>query len=132
MTAELAEAIDQLSVHHRVFCFHGELGAGKTTIIKLICKYLGVTENMSSPTFAIVNTYESNNSQKIFHFDLYRLKSENELIDIGWYDYLISDSLIFVEWPENGGEQIPEDAVHFYIVENPQNHTRSITITYQP
>jgi len=78
--------------------FYGEMGAGKTTLIKEICSFLGITENTSSPTFAIVNEY--NGSNKIYHFDLYRIKSIEELLAIGIEEYLDSENYIFVEWPE--------------------------------
>jgi len=78
--------------------FYGEMGAGKTTLIKDICSFLGITENTSSPTFAIVNEYNASN--KIYHFDLYRIKSIEELLAIGIEEYLDSENYIFVEWPE--------------------------------
>jgi len=82
----------------------------------------------SSPTFSIVNEYESNAGMKILHFDLYRLNNPQELYDIGWYDYLSEADLLLIEWPEMGGELIPEEAVHVHI-EQQENETRIISIT---
>jgi tRNA threonylcarbamoyladenosine biosynthesis protein TsaE len=83
----------------RVFLFRGEMGAGKTTLIKALCRKLGSSDDFSSPTFSIVNEYESAQG-KIFHFDLFRLKHAGELLDIGIDEYLNSGSYCFFEWPE--------------------------------
>lgn len=84
---------------HRIFLFEAEMGSGKTTFIKELCKQLGSTDNFSSPTYSIVNEYRANNTH-IFHFDLYRLKDSHELMDIGFNDYIQPDSYVFIEWPE--------------------------------
>lgn len=119
----LSEALFPLFEQHKVFCFHGELGAGKTTFIKQICTDLGVREGIGSPSFSIVNEYVTNNGNVIYHFDLYRLKTSRELLDIGWDDYLNSDRLILLEWPEMAAELIPDDAVHVHIsVEGQKRH----------
>ena len=110
-----------------MFCFHGEIGAGKTTYIKALCSELAVESNTSSPTFSIVNEYERKNDKLLFHFDLYRLRKPDELIDIGWYDYLNSNQLIFVEWPEMADSLIPSDAVHVNISQN-LDQSRTIKI----
>ena len=83
-----------------VWLFFGEMGSGKTTLIKAVGKALGVTEGMSSPTFSIVNEYEAGDGRKIYHFDLYRLKDEKEVFDIGAEEYFYSDAYCFIEWPE--------------------------------
>ncbi len=80
------------------FAVYGEMGAGKTTFIKAICKYLGVNENTSSPTFAIINEYKA--KEKIYHLDLFRIKSVHELTNIGIEEYFEKDNYIFVEWPQ--------------------------------
>ena len=85
---------------HKVFFFIGNLGAGKTTFIKKLCQKLGVVSEMSSPSFSIVNEYITNRSEKVYHVDLYRIKDESELLQIGIYDYLESGSYCFIEWPE--------------------------------
>ena len=107
---ELKQVFRSLYNDYNVFCFHGELGAGKTSIIKILCNDLGVKGGMSSPSFSLVNEYDSAEKGVIYHFDLYRLREPSELIEIGWGDYLNSDSILFVEWPEKGGDFIPDDA----------------------
>lgn len=84
----------------RVFLFDAPMGAGKTTFIKAICYYFGVTDTMSSPTYSIVNEYDTISNGRLFHFDLYRLKSSEELLDIGFEDYIASGNYVFIEWPE--------------------------------
>jgi tRNA threonylcarbamoyladenosine biosynthesis protein TsaE len=82
----------------RLFLFDAQMGAGKTTVIKELCKQLGSTDALSSPTYSIVNEYKTP-EHTIFHFDLYRLKNKEELFDIGFEDYLKKDSYCFMEWP---------------------------------
>jgi tRNA threonylcarbamoyladenosine biosynthesis protein TsaE len=99
----LTEAAEKLLVfagEKRIFLFFAGMGAGKTTFIKALCSTLGVNGNMSSPTYSIVNEYLTVKGEKIFHFDLYRLKSAEECLDIGFEEYLSSGSYCFVEWPE--------------------------------
>lgn len=90
----------------RVWLFHGEMGAGKTTLIKSLCSELGVTSSMTSPTFSIVNEYDGNKGT-IYHFDFYRLKNENEAYDIGVDEYLESGNFCFIEWPERIPSLLP-------------------------
>jgi tRNA threonylcarbamoyladenosine biosynthesis protein TsaE len=118
--------IDMLK-SYQVFCFRGDLGAGKTTYIKSICRELGVKDEMSSPSFSIVNEYKTAHGETLYHFDLYRLKNEAELIDIGWYDYLNEESSLFIEWPDKAENVMPEDAVYVQI-EIEADSTRKITI----
>lgn len=98
----LAEVALDFLAHskHKINTFQGDMGAGKTTLIKAICKSLGVENNTSSPTFSLVNEYHLPNKQKIYHFDFYRLKSETEALDMGIDEYLDSGSWCFIEWPE--------------------------------
>ena len=103
---------------HRVFAFYGSMGAGKTTFIKAICEQLGVEDVITSPTFAIVNEYETND-RPIFHFDFYRIKRLEEVYDMGYEDYFYSGSLCFIEWPELIEELLPDDAVRVTITEQP-------------
>ncbi len=110
--------------NHRVFAFYGEMGAGKTTFIKAICEELGVEDVITSPTFAIVNEYTSNDGP-IYHFDFYRIKKLEEVYDMGFEDYFYSGALCFIEWPELIEEVLPEDAVKVSIKEE-ENGTRSI------
>lgn len=102
----------------KVFAFYGKMGSGKTTFIKAICEELGVTDVITSPTFAIVNEYHSEQTSKpIFHFDFYRIKKLEEVYDMGYEDYFYSGSLCFLEWPELIEEILPTDVVKVKIEE---------------
>jgi tRNA threonylcarbamoyladenosine biosynthesis protein TsaE len=87
-----------ISAKQKIILFSGSLGAGKTTLIKAICHQLGVKENTASPTFAIVHEYAG--KENIFHFDLFRINTLQELIDLGFAEYLESETYIFIEWPQ--------------------------------
>ena len=92
----------------KVILFHGDMGVGKTTLIKALAKYLGVLEATSSPTFSLVNEYQSINNQVVYHFDFYRLNSEIEALDMGIEEYLYSGNWCFIEWAEKITNLIPE------------------------
>lgn len=96
----VAEEILKQADDLKIFTFHGDLGAGKTTLIKSFCKVLNVVDLVSSPTFSLVNEYSNDRGNTIYHFDLYRIKSVNELFDIGIEEYLDSSNYCFIEWPE--------------------------------
>ena len=100
--------------NQRVLLFYGAMGAGKTTLISAICQQLGVTDPTSSPTFAIVNEYDSA-AGPLYHFDFYRIKSEQEAFDLGYEDYFYSGSYCLVEWPEKIASLLPEDAARIHI-----------------
>jgi tRNA threonylcarbamoyladenosine biosynthesis protein TsaE len=91
---------------HKIFAFDGEMGAGKTTFIKVICKYLGVEDLVSSPTFSLVNEYDAKGTP-LYHFDFYRIKDISEAYDIGYEEYFYSGSICFIEWPEKVEELLP-------------------------
>ncbi|HLA56621.1 MAG TPA: tRNA (adenosine(37)-N6)-threonylcarbamoyltransferase complex ATPase subunit type 1 TsaE [Flavobacterium sp.] len=91
----------------KVILFNGEMGAGKTTFIKALSKELGVTDTTSSPTFSLVNEYQSNDGL-VYHFDVYRLKSETEALDMGIEEYLYSGNWCFIEWAEKIPNLLPE------------------------
>jgi tRNA threonylcarbamoyladenosine biosynthesis protein TsaE len=93
---------------NKVILFHGEMGAGKTTFIKQLAKELGVTEATSSPTFSLVNEYQTTDNQVVYHFDFYRLKTEMEALDMGVEEYLYSGNWCFIEWAEQIPNLIPE------------------------
>jgi len=101
---------------NRVFLFYGEMGAGKTTLIKSVCKVLGVLDPVSSPTFSIVNEYLSD-SESVYHFDFYRIKNETEAYDLGYEDYLYSGNYCFIEWPEKIANLLPERFVKVVLAE---------------
>lgn len=109
-----AQSILNFAPHNRIFIFYGDMGAGKTTLIKSICKVLGVTDNISSPTFAIVNEYRAE-SNTIYHFDFYRLKTETEAMDMGFEEYLYSGNYCLIEWPEKVPELLPESYISINI-----------------
>lgn len=101
-----------------VFALYGKMGAGKTTFIKAVCEELGVSDVITSPTFAIVNEYRSDIAgELIYHFDFYRIKKLEEVYDMGYEDYLYSGALCFIEWPELIEDVLPGDAVKVYIDE---------------
>lgn len=93
---------------NKVILFHGEMGVGKTTLIKQLCKCLGVTDATSSPTFSLVNEYQTKDNQLVYHFDFYRLNHETEALDMGVDDYLYSGNWCFIEWAEKIPNLIPE------------------------
>jgi len=93
----------------KVILFYGNMGVGKTTLIKELAKKLGVNDTTSSPTFSLVNEYHISENQYIYHFDVYRLKSETEALDMGIDDYLYSGNWCFIEWAENIPNLIPDE-----------------------
>ena len=101
---------------NKVILFHGEMGVGKTTLIKQLCKSLGVTDATSSPTFSLVNEYETTTNQLVYHFDFYRLNKETEALDMGIDDYLYSGNWCFIEWAEKIGQ--PENWKEYWL--NPE------------
>lgn len=119
------EIIDQYN-NERIFAFFGEMGAGKTTLIKEICSYLKVQDIVCSPTFAIINEYHTLDDENVFHFDFYRLKTEKEAFDIGYEDYFYSGNYCFIEWPEKITELLPHNYVKVQINENENHESRVI------
>ena len=113
---------------NKVFAFHGEMGAGKTTFIHALCIAMGVKGTISSPTFSIINLYTAANGNSIYHMDLYRLKDENEAINAGVEDCLYSGNICLVEWPDKAPGIFPNDTVHIAIT-MVTNNTRKLTIT---
>lgn len=103
-----------------VFALYGKMGAGKTTFIKAVCEELGVTDMVTSPTFAIVNEYRSDTTgELIYHFDFYRIKKLEEVYDMGYEDYFYCGAICFIEWPELIEELLPGDIVKVTIEEQP-------------
>jgi tRNA threonylcarbamoyladenosine biosynthesis protein TsaE len=122
---DIARLILQSHAERRVFALHGDLGAGKTTLIKALCEALGVADATSSPSFAIVNEYRMADDRPVYHFDLYRLRDARELLDIGFEEYLDSGAYCFIEWPELADELLPREVLHITI-EAPDSGVRTI------
>ncbi|MCL1934174.1 MAG: tRNA (adenosine(37)-N6)-threonylcarbamoyltransferase complex ATPase subunit type 1 TsaE [Candidatus Azobacteroides sp.] len=119
--ASINKAAEEFTKHmgnRSVFAFRGKMGAGKTTFIKAICKELGVSDTINSPSFAIINEYLSDRTgETIYHFDFYRINSLQEAVNIGAEDYFDSGALCFIEWPEKVEPLLPDDTVWVDIVE---------------
>ncbi len=114
--------------NRRIFAFYGSMGAGKTTIIKAICKALGATDIVSSPTFTLVNEYRTAGGETLYHIDFYRIKKQEEVYDFGIEEYLTGESHCFMEWPELIEEILPEDTVRIRISVG-ENEERTLLIT---
>lgn len=114
--AAAKDFIEQMG-DNRIFAFYGSMGSGKTTFIKSVCEEMGVEEAINSPTFAIVNEYESRDGDTIYHFDFYRIKSIAEVYNMGYEEYLYSNAYCFIEWPELIEELLPEETVRVEITE---------------
>jgi tRNA threonylcarbamoyladenosine biosynthesis protein TsaE len=124
---ELAKQIVNLT-DQKVFAFYGEMGAGKTTLIKKIVEVLGSNDEVSSPTFSLVNEYFSETTGTIYHFDFYRIESEDEVFDIGYEDYLYSSHYCFIEWTEKIANLLPSS--HVKVTIKDQESKRLITLSY--
>lgn len=103
------------SAENKILLFYGEMGVGKTTLIKEICKQLEVLDTISSPTFSLVNEYRSEKNEKVYHFDFYRIADEEEALDMGIDDYFYNNDWCLVEWPENIKNLLPLDAVEIHL-----------------
>ena len=114
-----------------VIAYTGDLGAGKTAFTRGLARGLGVADRVTSPTFTIVNEYEGGRLP-LFHFDLYRMNSPEELFDIGWEDYLARGGVCAVEWSENVDDALDEDAIRVDIRRGAQDDQRVISVTNGP
>ena len=114
---------------YNVWLFYGEMGAGKTTLIKSICECLKVEDTVNSPTFSLVNEYQTCDSETIYHFDFYRLNNEEEALDIGVEDYFYSGNRCFIEWPTMIPSLLPENALKIEISVDLNNSTRIINLS---
>ena len=120
------EILDSLE-GRTIVALRGEMGAGKTTLIREICDRLGVADTVTSPTFAIINEYKDRDHRPVYHFDFYRIKKLSEVYDMGYEDYFYSGALCFIEWPELVEELLPGDAVKVTI-EELEGGSRKITL----
>jgi tRNA threonylcarbamoyladenosine biosynthesis protein TsaE len=111
---------------HRIFAFYGKMGAGKTTFIQSVCKVLGSDDNVTSPTFALINEYKSGKKESIFHFDFYRINDIEEAFDLGYEDYLFSGNYCLIEWPEMIESLLPENIIKV-IIEVDDDSARNIS-----
>ena len=116
ITDAAQEFIAQMG-ENKIFAFYGGMGAGKTTFVKALCEAMGVTDTVNSPTFAIVNEYDTPSGRPIYHFDFYRIKRLTEVYDMGYEDYFYGRGLCFIEWPELIEDLLPEETVKVTITE---------------
>ncbi len=122
----VAEELVKFYKEDRVFAFYGKMGAGKTTFIQAICRKLGSDDNVTSPTFALINEYNTKEMDSIFHFDFYRINDLEEAFDLGYEDYVYSGSYCLIEWPEMIESLLPEKHVEVKI-EVQEDDSRLIT-----
>ncbi len=119
---ELDDVADRFLAYvgnRKIFALYGPMGVGKTTFVKAVCRCLGVEDDVSSPTFAIVNEYVTNAGESLYHFDFYRVNSIEEAMDFGYEEYFYGGCRCFIEWPEKIDELLPEDIVNCVFSENP-------------
>jgi len=114
---ELPDVVKQILpaiLKSKIVILTGDLGAGKTTLVKEVCQQLGVYDLVSSPTFSIINEYD-HDGVKVFHMDLYRIEDEEELLNLGFEDYLYSGNLVFIEWPQIADRLLPSETIGIHI-----------------
>jgi tRNA threonylcarbamoyladenosine biosynthesis protein TsaE len=120
----LQQAAQEIATHitdeRNIVAFYGAMGSGKTTLIRAICSHLGVVENVTSPTFALVNEYHTSDNRTIFHFDFYRINNIAEVYDLGYEEYFYSKHICFIEWAEYVEDLLPNNAlsIHIKILDN--------------
>ena len=136
LTARVEKDLDAISSKileafpgERIFALEGELGAGKTALIKAFCRALGVDQAVLSPTFALINEYSDAEEEPVYHFDFYRIKKLEEVMDIGYEEYLYSGYYCFLEWADMIKELLPQEHVYITIEKQEQGQTRQIMIT---
>lgn len=116
--ADIADLVLTNYPEHKLILLHGDLGAGKTTLVKSFLKNLGYDGMVQSPTYGIVNEYlfvHEQVEQKVFHIDLYRINQVSELVEFGFEEYLMQDARVFVEWPDIGNDYYPEEYVQIHL-----------------
>jgi tRNA threonylcarbamoyladenosine biosynthesis protein TsaE len=120
---KVAEKIIAFAGNIKIWAFEGEMGAGKTTLIKAICRHLKVEDNVTSPTFSLVNEYRSVDQHTYYHFDFYRLKDETEAMDIGVEEYFYSGNYCFIEWPSKIQSLLPSEFIEVNIAVKDNSRT---------
>ncbi len=121
---QLDRAAEEFIKHtegNNIFAFYGSMGAGKTSLIKAICKKLGSIDTVTSPSFTLVNVYNTADGDTIYHFDFFRIKTSTEVFDFGFEEYLDSGKKCFMEWPERVESLLPAETLKVYITVNPDN-----------
>nr|WP_290508200.1 tRNA (adenosine(37)-N6)-threonylcarbamoyltransferase complex ATPase subunit type 1 TsaE [Algoriphagus sp.] len=126
---EIAQWLIEEASEEKIWVFQGEMGAGKTTLIRMIADKMGLVDEVSSPTFSLVNHYETQTGESIYHFDFYRLEDPDEALDIGIEEYFYSGNYCWIEWPEKLGAYIPEHFLHVKI-EYQSPSSRKITLEH--
>ena len=124
----LVQELLKLFGEKKIVAFYGSMGVGKTTFIKILCEALGIKDVVTSPTFSIVNEYQTPSREKVFHFDFYRINSEAEAYDMGYEDYFYSGAYCFIEWPEKIESILPVDIIKINI--SIQNELRIFEVEY--
>lgn len=126
-TGVVAQSLANLIKDDLIICLEGDLGAGKTLFTQNFCKALNVKESVTSPTFNLMNVYEGD--KRIYHFDLYRLENEEDLEEIGFYEYSdVDDEVVLIEWPDRFFACMPEDYLHIKIERTKNEQSRILTI----
>lgn len=127
-----ARTLLDFAENRKIMAFSGEIGAGKTTFIQAICAQLGVKERVTSPTFSLVNVYQSvgysDREEEIFHLDLYRMKDVQEALDMGIEEYLYGDQYCFIEWPDIISALLPDDTLHISIELTENSHRKIVLL----
>lgn len=113
----------------RLFALSGPMGAGKTTFIQALCRKLEVKDTVNSPTFSIVNEYRTKADVPVYHFDLYRLRKPEEMLDIGYEDYFYSGNYCFIEWPEVAADLIPDESLYITILVDDKSKVRRFIVS---
>ena len=124
---EVSKKIISYGKEHTVWVLKGDLGAGKTTFIQEVAKQMNVLDNISSPSYALINEYLTPGQATIYHFDLFRIKTISEVLDLGFDEYIESGSLCFIEWPEIAEPLLPEKYLEISIF-NPEKELRVFNI----
>ena len=123
-----AQALLHHAGSHRLWLFEGAMGAGKTTLIKALCAQLGVQDNVTSPTFSLVHEYATASGEAVYHFDLYRIRHEEEVLDLDFAAYFERGSYCFIEWPEKARSIIPATYCEIFFAVQPHG-ARSLHVT---